>query len=83
VLHVKNPRVIGGVEDGCHVKSFRILHVDDDPLMRDVVELALGFDSEFVVMSCEDAEEALAAVPGWQPSTAARDPNSGKTSKPR
>ena len=51
--------------------------------MRDVVELALGFDSEFVVMSCEDAEEALAAVPGWQPGTAARDPNSGKTSKPR
>ncbi len=49
------------------MKSFRILHVDDDPLMRDVVELALGFDSEFVVMSCAGAEEALAAVPGWAP----------------
>jgi CheY-like chemotaxis protein len=49
------------------VNSFRILHVDDDPLMRDVVELALGFNSEFVVMSCEGGEEALAAVPGWQP----------------
>ena len=47
------------------MKSFRILHVDDDPLMRDVVELALGFDSEFVVMSCAGGEEALAAVPGW------------------
>lgn len=49
------------------MKSFRILHVDDDPLIRDVVELALGFNSEFVVMSCEGGEEALAAVPGWQP----------------
>jgi CheY-like chemotaxis protein/HPt (histidine-containing phosphotransfer) domain-containing protein len=52
---------------GAGVNSFRILHVDDDPLMRDVVELALGFNSEFVVMSCEGGEEALAAVPGWQP----------------
>lgn len=49
------------------MKSFRILHVDDDPLMRDVVELALGFESEFVVMSCAGGETALAAVPGWQP----------------
>ena len=52
---------------GADVNSFRILHVDDDPLMRDVVELALGFDAEFVVMSCEGGEQALAAVPGWQP----------------
>jgi len=35
--------------------------------MRDVVELALGFDSEFVVMSCSSGAEWLAAVPGWQP----------------
>ncbi len=49
------------------MKSFRILHVDDDPLMRDVVELALGFESEFIVMSCESGQAALAAVPGWQP----------------
>ena len=52
---------------GAGVNSFRILNVDDDPLMRDVVELALGFDAEFVVMSCEGGEQALAAVPGWQP----------------
>jgi two-component system OmpR family response regulator len=52
---------------GSAVNSFRILHVDDDPLMRDVVELALGFDSEFVVMSCASGAEALAALPGWAP----------------
>jgi CheY-like chemotaxis protein len=49
------------------VKSFRILHIDDDPLMRDVVELALGFESEFVVMKCESGDAALAAVSGWEP----------------
>ena len=49
------------LKTGVGVKSFRILHVDDDPLMRDVVELALGFDPEFVVMSCAGGEEALAA----------------------
>jgi len=52
---------------GAGVKTLRILHVDDDPLMRDVVELALGFESEFVVMSCGTGEEALAAVPDWAP----------------
>jgi two-component system, OmpR family, response regulator len=52
---------------GAGMKSYRILHVDDDPLMRDVVELALNFESEFVVMSCADSEEALVAVPGWEP----------------
>jgi CheY-like chemotaxis protein len=52
---------------GAGVESFRILHVDDDPLMRDVVEIALGFDAQFVVMSCAGGEEALAAVPGWAP----------------
>lgn len=55
------------LKKGAGVKSYRILHVDDDPLMRDVVELALGFESEFVVMGCEDGEAALAAVPGWEP----------------
>jgi two-component system OmpR family response regulator len=52
---------------GAGVESFRILHVDDDPLMRDVVELALGFDSQFVVMSVASGEEALAAMPAWAP----------------
>ena len=52
---------------GAALNSYRILHVDDDPLMRDVVELALSFNSEFVVMSYGSGAEALAAVPGWAP----------------
>lgn len=47
--------------------SFRILHIDDDPLMRDGVELSLNLDPAFIVLSCGDAREALAAAPDWQP----------------
>jgi CheY-like chemotaxis protein len=35
--------------------------------MRDVVELALGIDAQFVVMCCASGAEALAAIPGWAP----------------
>lgn len=52
---------------GAGVKSYRILHVDDDPLMQDIVELALGLDPQFVVMSYVGAAEALAAVTDWAP----------------
>jgi CheY-like chemotaxis protein len=41
--------------------------VDDDPLMRDVVEMSLGLDPEFVVMSVADGDSALAVVGAWAP----------------
>jgi CheY-like chemotaxis protein/HPt (histidine-containing phosphotransfer) domain-containing protein len=40
--------------------SFRILHVDNDPDIRNIVELSLGADPTFVVMSCSNGEDALA-----------------------
>jgi len=49
------------------VRSYRILHVDDDSLMRDVVEISLGLDPAFALMSCAGGAEALAAAPGWAP----------------
>jgi CheY-like chemotaxis protein len=39
---------------------FRILHVDDDPLMRDVVESALLLDPSFTVTSCGSGPDAFA-----------------------
>jgi CheY-like chemotaxis protein len=47
--------------------TFRILHVDDDPLMRDLVEISLGLDAAFVLLSCAGAQEALAVVADWEP----------------
>ena len=49
------------------MRSYRILHVDDDPLMRDIVELALGLDPSFALMSCASGDEALAKAPDWVP----------------
>jgi CheY-like chemotaxis protein/HPt (histidine-containing phosphotransfer) domain-containing protein len=45
----------------------RILHVDDEPDIREVAEIALGFDPGFTVRSCESGKDALVAADGWQP----------------
>jgi len=46
---------------------FRILHVDDDPDIRDVVALSLGLDPVFSVRSCASGKDALAAATEWSP----------------
>jgi CheY-like chemotaxis protein len=46
----------------------RILHVDDEPDIREVVELSLGIDPDFSVRSCESGEAALSIASTWQPS---------------
>jgi CheY-like chemotaxis protein len=48
-------------------RTFRILHVDDDPLMRDLVEISLALDPAFVLLSCAGAQEALAVAADWAP----------------
>jgi CheY-like chemotaxis protein len=45
----------------------RILHVDDEPDIREVVELSLGLDPGFVVQACGSGEEALAVAAAWMP----------------
>ncbi len=47
--------------------AFRILHVDDDPLMRDLVALSLALDPALVLLSCESGEQALHAAADWAP----------------
>jgi CheY-like chemotaxis protein len=47
--------------------TIRILHVDDEPDIREVVELSLGLDPDFTVQSCGSGKEALAAAAEWQP----------------
>jgi CheY-like chemotaxis protein len=45
----------------------RILHVDDEPDIREVAEIALGFDPDFTVRSCESGKDALVAADEWPP----------------
>jgi CheY-like chemotaxis protein len=47
--------------------TIRILHVDDEPDIREVVEISLGLDPDFRVQSCGSGREALAVAAEWQP----------------
>ncbi len=47
--------------------ALRVLHVDDEPDIRDLVEISLGLDPGFAVRSCASSEEALAVVAEWSP----------------
>src|SRR6202163_751581 len=47
--------------------TLRILHVDDEPDIREVVEISLGLDPDLATRSCGSGEEALVAAIDWQP----------------
>ena len=47
--------------------TIRILHVDDEPDIREVVELSLGLDPDFTLLGCGSGKEALAVAAEWQP----------------
>ena len=47
--------------------ALRVLHVDDEPDIREVVEFSLGLDADLVVRSSSSGEEALAVVDDWAP----------------
>jgi CheY-like chemotaxis protein len=49
------------------MNAIRILHVDDEPDIREVVELSLGLDAAFATRSCGSGREALAVAADWQP----------------
>jgi CheY-like chemotaxis protein len=47
--------------------SVQILYVDDEPDIREVVEISLSLDPAFVVRSCASGAEALAVTADWIP----------------
>src|SRR5664280_24249 len=47
--------------------AIRILHVDDESDIREVVELSLGLDPALATRSCGSGKEALAVAAEWQP----------------
>jgi len=49
------------------MSSVRVLYVDDEPDIREVVEISLGLDPSFAVRSCASGGEAIAAAAEWPP----------------
>jgi len=47
--------------------AIRILHVDDEADIREVIEISLGLDPDFVVRSCESGAEGLTVAAQWNP----------------
>jgi CheY-like chemotaxis protein len=45
----------------------RVLHVDDEPDIREVVLISLGLDPDVVTRSCSSGLEALSAAEDWSP----------------
>lgn len=52
---------------GVRMTALRILHVDDEPDIREVVELSLSLDAAFTVRSCASGGDALALAAEWPP----------------
>jgi CheY-like chemotaxis protein len=49
------------------MSTTRILHVDDEPDIREIVDLSLSLSSEFQVRACASGNDALAAAAEWSP----------------
>jgi CheY-like chemotaxis protein len=49
------------------MSALRILHIDDEPDIRELVDISLGLDSEFAVKSCASGAGALTVAAEWSP----------------
>jgi CheY-like chemotaxis protein len=49
------------------MKKVRILHVDDEPDIREVVDVSLRMDPNLEARSCSSGSEALVVAAEWQP----------------
>jgi CheY-like chemotaxis protein len=49
------------------MSTLRVLHVEDEPDIREIVEISLGLDSDFVTRSCASGHEALVVAAEWPP----------------
>ena len=49
------------------MSAIRVLHVDDEPDIREVVQISLDLDPEFTVRSCSSGKEAINVANDWLP----------------
>jgi DNA-binding response OmpR family regulator len=45
----------------------RVLHIDDEPDLREIVAISFSLDSDFVLRSCASGKEGLAAASEYRP----------------
>jgi CheY-like chemotaxis protein len=50
------------------MSAVRILHVDDEPDIREIVEMSLGLNADFEVRACACGSDAVATAAEWSPS---------------
>jgi CheY-like chemotaxis protein len=49
------------------MSAIRILHVDDEPDIREIVDLSLGLNPDFEVRACGSGAEAITTAAEWSP----------------
>jgi CheY-like chemotaxis protein len=49
------------------MSSIRVLHIDDEPDIREIVAASLGLDPEFAVRGCDSGPDGLAEAAEWWP----------------
>jgi CheY-like chemotaxis protein len=49
------------------MSALRVLHVDDEPDIREIAALALGLDPEIKVRGCGCGQDAVTAAASWSP----------------
>lgn len=50
------------------MSAIRILHVDDEPDIREVVDISLSLNPDFQVRACSSGTEAVPTALEWSPS---------------
>jgi CheY-like chemotaxis protein len=54
-------------DPGDRMNAYRVLHVEDDPDIREVVKMSLALDAGLTVISCSSGPDALAVAADWHP----------------
>jgi CheY-like chemotaxis protein len=49
------------------MSAIRILHVDDEPDIREIVQMSLGLTADFEVRACASGADAVATAAEWSP----------------
>lgn len=49
------------------MNEIRILHVDDEPDIRELVDMSLALNSDFQVRACSSGAEAVKTAAEWSP----------------